>query len=214
MHLRALIKSLEMKQFQPSEIHEFLAAADSYLKLPVDLIVIGGAAAALAYKATKTTTDIDTANRIQKELLHAFAAATKETGLVIPVSKAGVFDAPYSYEDRLQKYDQINLKVLRVYVPEQHDLALMKIVRGYENDTQTICEIHENLPFSFEILMQRFLTEMTHVIGNSKTIRMNFLQTIFAMFGEELADQAEELTKNWCQTISPTNHHKAPADDP
>jgi hypothetical protein len=111
--------------------------------------------------------------------------------------EAAVFDAPYSYEGRLQQYDQINLSFLRVYVPEQHDLALMKIVRGYENDTQTICEIHENMPFCFETLMERFLTEMTHVIGNSNTIRMNFLQTIFALFGEELADQAGELTKNW-----------------
>lgn len=140
-----------MKQFQPSEIHEFLEVTDSYLKVPVDLIVIGGAAAALAYKASKTTTE----------------------------------------------YDQINLSFLRLYVPEQHDLALMKIVRGYENDIQTICEIHENMPFCFETLMERFLTEMTHVIGNSNLIRLSFLLTISKLSGDELADQAEELTKNW-----------------
>ena len=186
-----------MTQFQPSEIQEFLEAADSYLESPFDLVIIGGAAAALAYKASKTTTDIDTANRMPEELQHAFEAATKETGLAIPVSKAGVFDPPYCYADRLQQYDQINLKFLQVYVPEQHDLALMKIVRGYENDIQTICEIHENMPFCFETLIERFLTEMTQVIGNSNTIRMNFLLAISELFGEEFADQAEELTNNW-----------------
>jgi len=186
-----------MTQFQPSEIQEFLEAADSYLKSSFDLVIIGGAAAALAYKASKTTTDIDTANQMLEELQHAFEAATKKTGLAIPVSMAGVFDPPYCYEDRLQQHDQINLKFLKVYVPEQHDLALMKIVRGYENDIQTICEIHENMPFCFETLIERFLTEMTQVIGNSNAIRMNFLLAISELFGEELADQAEELTKNW-----------------
>ena len=131
MHLKALIRSSEMTQFQPSEIQEFLEAADSYLKSPFDFVIIGGAAAALAYKASKTTTDIDTASRIPEELQHVFEAATKKTGLAIPVSLAGVFDPPYYYEDRLQQYDQINLRFLKVYVPEQHDLALMKIVRGY-----------------------------------------------------------------------------------
>ncbi len=186
-----------MTQFQPSEIQKFLEAADSYLKSSCDLVIIGGAAAAIAYKASKTTTDIDTANRIPEELQHAFEAASEKTGLAIPVSMAGVFDPPYCYEDRLQQYDQINLKFLKVYVPEQHDLALMKIVRGYENDIQTICEIHKNMPFCFETLIERFLTEMTQVIGNSNTIRMNFLLAISELFGDELADQAEELTKNW-----------------
>jgi hypothetical protein len=50
--LRALIKSLEMTQFQPSEIQEFLEAVDSFLKSSFDLVIIGGAAAALAYKAS------------------------------------------------------------------------------------------------------------------------------------------------------------------
>ncbi len=186
-----------MTQFQPSDIQEFLEAADSYLKSSFKLVIIGGAAAALAYKASKTTTDIDTANRLPEELQHAFDAATKKTGLAIPVSMAGIFDPPYCYEDRLQQYDQINLKFLKVYVPEQHDLALMKLVRGYENDIQTICEIHENMPFCFETLIERFLTEMTQVIGNSNTIKMNFLLAISELFGDELADQAEELTKNW-----------------
>lgn len=80
--MRALIKSLEMTQFQPSEIQEFLEAADSYLKSSFDLVIIGGAAAALAYKASKTTTDIDTANRLPEELQHAFDAATKKTGCI------------------------------------------------------------------------------------------------------------------------------------
>jgi hypothetical protein len=195
--LKALIESLEMTQFQPSEIQEFLGAVDSYLKSSFDFVIIGGAAAALAYKASKTTTDIDTASQIPEELQHAFEAATKKTGLAIPVSMAGVFDPPYCYEARLQQYDQVNLRFLKVYVPEQHDLALMKIVRGYENDIQTICEIHENMPFCFETLIERFLTEMTQAIGNSKMIRMAFLLAISEWFGDELADQAEELSKNW-----------------
>lgn len=195
--MRVRIRSSEMTQFQPSEIQEFLEAADSFLKSSFDLIIIGGAAAALAYKASKTTTDIDTANQLPEELQVAFEAASERTGLAIPVSMAGVFDPPYFYEDRLQQYDPINLKFLKAYIPEQHDLALMKIVRGYENDIQVICEIHENTPFCFETLVERFLKEMPQVIGHPKTIRMNFVLAIFKLFGDELADQAEELTKDW-----------------
>ena len=73
----------------------------------------------------------------------------------------------------------------------------MKIVRGYENDIQTICDIHENTPFCFETLLERFLTEMTQVIGNRNSIRMNFLLATFELFGDEVAEQTEELTKNW-----------------
>lgn len=186
-----------MTQFQPSEIQEFLEAADSFLRAPFDLIIIGGAAAALAYKASKTTTDIDTANQLPEELQVAFEAASEKTGLAIPVSMAGVFDSPYYYEDRLQQYDPINLKFLKIYIPERHDLALMKIVRGYENDIQTICEIHENTPFCFETLVERFLKEMRQVIGRSNSIRMSFVLTISELFGDELAEQAEELTKTW-----------------
>jgi len=197
MRLRALIKSLAMTLFQPSEIQRFLEATDLYLKSPTDLVIIGGAAAALAYNATNTTTDIDTINNVPKELEHAFEEASKKTGFAIPVSSVGVFDPPYCYEERLQQCEQINSKFLKIYVPEQHDLALMKMVRGYENDIQTICEIHKDLPFRFEILLERFLTEMTQVIGKPDTIRMNFLLMISELFGDELAEKTEALTKNW-----------------
>ena len=84
-----------MTHFEPSEIQKFLEATDSNLESSFELIIIGGAAAALAYKSSKTTTDIDTVHETPKELKIAFDAATKKTGLAIPVSPAGVFDPPY-----------------------------------------------------------------------------------------------------------------------
>ena len=180
-----------MKQYPPSDIQRFLMEADAHLTSHHELLIIGGAAAALVYKAARATTDIDTIGEIPKELLQAFEIAAKNTGLEIPVSPVGVYDAPYCYEDRIQQYDDIKLRFLRISVPEQHDLALMKIVRGYENDIQTISDIHKNSPFSFETLLQRFLSEMSHVVGRPEVIRQNFLVAIDTLFGSELAEQAE-----------------------
>lgn len=48
-----------MNQYLPEDISRLLKATDELLEREFSLIIIGGAAASLAYGATKTTTDID-----------------------------------------------------------------------------------------------------------------------------------------------------------
>jgi len=62
----------------------------------------------------------------------AYEKAKKDTGLDIPLSQAGVADAPYNFEDRLTTYDEIPMQKLVVRIPEIHDLILMKGIRCYE----------------------------------------------------------------------------------
>ncbi|MFH1018593.1 MAG: DUF6036 family nucleotidyltransferase [Pseudomonadota bacterium] len=85
-----------MQRFTPREIERFLKAVDRSLARRFDLVVIGGAAVALAYHATNRTVDIDTVGRID-QIASAFKTATKDTGLNIPVGPAKVFDGPYHY---------------------------------------------------------------------------------------------------------------------
>jgi len=59
------------------------------------LIIIGGAAAALAYKASRTTSNIDTANALSIDFERAVKEAKKATGLEIPVSYAAIADGPF-----------------------------------------------------------------------------------------------------------------------
>jgi hypothetical protein len=89
-----------MKTFVTAEIERFLRALDTNLGEPFTMIIIGGAAAALAYRAVDYTRDIDTMNDLGS-IEDAYQRTRAETGLDIPMSPAGVADAPYHYEDRL-----------------------------------------------------------------------------------------------------------------
>ncbi len=145
--------------------------------------VIGGSAAALAHGATSTTTDLDTFTAISAELEEAVARATAETGLEIPVSRAGVADLPINYEDRLER-QLADLKNLEVWVVEKHDLVLSKTLRCFDHDLQQIREIHDRVGLSFDVLVERFDSEMDHVMGDPARIRANFLVMIDEVFGE------------------------------
>src|SRR5665647_3450251 len=153
------------RAYGADEIRAFLQAVDRHLTLRVRVEIIGGSAAALAHGASSTTCDLDTLNAINKALLEAVARANEETGFQIPVSQATVADVPYNYEDRLER-QLPDLKHLEVWVLEKHDLVLSKTVRCYEHDLQQILEIHQSVELSFDVLVDRFESEMTNAIGN------------------------------------------------
>jgi hypothetical protein len=71
----------------------------------------------------------------------AYKKAKEDTGLQIPLSQAGVADAPYNFEDRLIEYKRLKLKQLIIKIPEIHDFILMKTIRGYVHDFDVIEEI-------------------------------------------------------------------------
>jgi len=184
------------RAFGADEIRKFLHAVDRHLTQRVRVEIIGGGAAALAHGASSTTTDLDTFNAINSELLEAVARANEETGLQIPVSQATVADVPYNYEDRLER-QLPDLKHLEVRVLEKHDLVLSKTVRCYEHDLQQILEIHGSVALSFDVLVDRFESEMTNVMGDPTRIRLNFLIMIETVFGELPRASAEKRLKSW-----------------
>lgn len=179
-----------MRQFSPTEIETFLRAVDKHLSEPFALVIIGGSAAALAYKVSRYTYDIDTVNEISM-IQSAYEAAKAETELEIPLGPAAVADFPYEYESRLEDVRLSGLRRLQIRVPEKHDLVLTKVVRGYQNDLDTIEEIAEKNGLDFETLLSRFTSEMSHVIGDPARLRLNFLAAIETVFGEEKAKQIE-----------------------
>ncbi len=116
--------------------------------------------------------------------------ARSDTGLDIPFQSVGIYDAPYHYEDRLTPVD-LGLEKLQVIVPEKHDLALMKTVRGQDNDLETIEQIAQRVGLDIVTLVTRFRDEMTHVMGRSKQIRSNFLSVIEVLYGESEASRVD-----------------------
>lgn len=180
-----------MRTFLKDELEQFLQVVDQVLSRPVDVIVIGGTAAALHYGVTRATHDIDTWTVVQDDLAAATVKARAVTGLDIPVAHAGVADAPLDFESRLERVLP-DLERLRVFVPERHDLVLMKAIRGYEHDLQAISEIHAHSPLDLETLIRRFQGEMSP-IGDPVRIRGNLLAVVERLFPEAVDAIARKL---------------------
>ena len=114
---------------------------DSVIEEPTEILVIGGAAAALKFGATASTKDIDSWHAVPRAVAKAAADARTETGLPVPIEKAGVSDGPYDYEDRIQTVS-MRLKKIRILVPERHDLALMKAPARPRQDVAGAAQLH------------------------------------------------------------------------
>ncbi len=183
-----------MRTYLKEELEQFLRAVDAALERRVEVILIGGAAAALHYGATRPTRDIDTWNTIHEDLAHAATRARSSTRLDVPVQKSGVADAPYEFESRLERVLS-DLAQLLVRVPERHDLVLMKAVRAYEHDLEVIAEIHAHFPLDLETLVRRFETEMTP-IGDPARTRGNFLAVVERVFPTSVDRVAQRLERS------------------
>jgi hypothetical protein len=175
-----------VRYYVRAEIERFLRAVDVALERPATAIVIGGGAAALKYGIDDPTTDIDTFNPLGAHLRRAIDAARKATGLAMPFEQSGVADGPYNFEDRLLRA-MPRLRRLTVLVPERHDLALMKAVRGDEADFAKLQAIHQHKPFDLSVLLQRYADEMGHVVIDPRRLKGNFLALVENLFPEAVS---------------------------
>jgi Nucleotidyltransferase of unknown function (DUF6036) len=176
-----------MRTFGRDELTRFIRALDHHLSGPRRVVLIGGAAACLAYGITRATTDVDTVDDVT-DLHEALRLARLDTGLDVPFQSVGIYDGPYDYEDRLTPID-LGLEKLEVIVPEKHDLVLMKVVRGQENDRDAIQQMADRVGLDERTLVDRFKSEMKHVIGRPERLRLNFLSVIEMLYGEREADR-------------------------
>lgn len=184
-----------MKRYTETQIIEFLKAIDRNLSSKQEIRIIGGTAATLGYNFKEATQDIDTTNSVEK-IERAIMKAVEETGFNIPVSRTGVFDAPYEYESRLVVYGPKLFSNLTVKVPEAIDLILMKTMRLEAHDLSAIKQIVEEKSVTPEQLVKRFNSEMDHVIKPRSDLEFNFLAMIEDCFGEDArAKCADSLSK-------------------
>lgn len=181
-----------MRRYRRDEIEQFLSAVDAALSQPARVVVIGGSAAALHYGVTRATHDIDTWDVVRADLAAAVEKARQTTGLPVPVGTSGVADPPYEFESRLERVLPA-LSRLEVYVPEKHDLVLMKTMRADEHDIHAMVEIHTNSPLDLETLVQRFKSEMSAAIGEPQRLRRNFLVVVERLFPDAVDQVARSL---------------------
>jgi hypothetical protein len=181
-----------LRRYRRDEIEQFLTGVDAALSQPARVVVIGGSAAALHYGVTRATHDIDTWNAIRADLAAAIERAQQTTGLPIPMGTSGVAEPPYEFESRLERVLP-GLARLEVYVPERHDLVLMKTMRADEHDIQAIVEIHANSPLDLETLVRRFKFEIDAAIGDPQRLRGNFLVVVERLFPDAVERVAHSL---------------------
>jgi hypothetical protein len=172
----------------------FLHAVDRHLQRPESAVVIGGAAAAVAFHSGTKTADIDLFRGMSKQILAAAAAAREETGLAIAVGAAAVADLPYDYEERLQPARGLRLGKLSLLFPDKYDLALAKAVRGYQHDLDAIEGIHRRHRLSRKTLVARFEKEMAQAIGPPARTRLNLVMVVERLYGVK---EARALARRW-----------------
>ena len=171
-----------MRTFGRDELLAFLRQIDEQLEEPVTMEIIGGAAALLAYGAQSPTRDIDSLASID-ERIHE---ASRHTTLAIPLDRAAVADPPYNYEDR-RRHLRVRFRNLSIWVPERHDLLLMKAVRAARHDLEVLEEMHRVKPFKLDVLVERFDNEMGQATIDPQVFRLQFLHIIERLFGPESA---------------------------
>ncbi len=80
-------------------------------------------------------------------------------------------------------------------MPERHDLVLMKTIRGYEHDLQTIEAIHRGFALDLDVLVDRYEQEMTAVIGDPKRLEGSLLAMIERLFPTEVRRIEQRLKR-------------------
>ncbi len=184
-----------MRVYTPDELRRFLEAVDGALHGQAEVVVIGGAAAALEYGVATGTRDIDTWTRVQNELMVAVERARQATGLAVPFAQSGVADAPEDFESRLERALP-HLRRLAVMVPEKHDLVLMKVLRGDEHDLQAIEAIHQRSPLDLGILLDRYEGEMGAAIIDPRRLKGHVLTMVERLFPEQLDAVEKRLRRH------------------
>lgn len=190
-----------MRKFTTTECEDFLRRIEAELDGRCEVVLVGGGAVALKYKGSHATTDLDlwTTRELDAasgrggfwEAVERARAAAAEP---VPVQKATIAEPPYAFEDRLVPLTIEGLARLRVFVPEAHDLVLMKVARGEAHDLDAVEDIHRASPLDLDTLVSRYQETTSQVMGSLELHRLNFLAAVARVFGEAAAEQVDKQT--------------------
>lgn len=171
-------RTARTKTYDRRELIAFLTEIDEMLDEPVPLEIVGGAAALLAYGAESPTGGIDTFADVDRRIAQVVPLTTQR----IPFDLARRPRPPFNYEERRQRLS-LGLRSLVIWVPDRHDLLLMKMLRASEQDLSMVEEMHRARPFNLEQIVERYNHEIGHAISSDETSYQQLQRTIEQLFG-------------------------------
>lgn len=170
-----------MNLYTKVELQAFLKAVDKELPEPIGVLMVGSGATQFGYGTTRGTRDLDIF-QYPKKLAEPWERAQKKTRVPLPLDPAAIADAPWDMEDRVHKLD-MPFKKLIVFVPEVHDIVLMKMLAWRPHDREAIREIAAAHTLDPQILWERYTKEMTHITGRQEDNDWKFGELIELVAG-------------------------------
>ena len=177
-------------KFAASALFDFPKAVDRELNQSCTVLLIGGGAVA-AIDPAHATTDVDLLSPGSREFDAAVERLQARAAPILPVQVVTIAEAPEGFVERALPIPIEGSSKLTVLVPERHDLAMMKLARGYEHDLRALEDIHRIEPFDLETLVARL--QETDVVGPRRRFALAFLDLVARIFGEEEAKKLNPL---------------------
>ena len=177
-------------RFTSLDLLTFLAAVNHELTQSCSVMLIGESAVG-AIDPAHATTDVDLLSPGSRDFDAAVERLAARGVAVLPVQIVTVADAPEGFLERALRFPLQGTSKLVVLMPERHDLAIMKLARGYEHDLQALEDIHRLKPFELNILVERY--RETEVIGPRRRFALAFLDLVSRLFGDEEAEKLNSL---------------------
>jgi serine/threonine protein kinase len=156
----------------------FLSEIDEMLDGPAPMEIVGGAAALLAYGAASPTSDINTFSALDQRIEQVIPLTTQR----IPIRLSKRPRPPFDYEERRQRLS-LGMRNLVLWVPDRHDLLLMKMLRASDRDVQAIEEMHRARAFNLEQIVERYNNEIGLAISSDEASYRRLQQVIEVLFG-------------------------------
>jgi hypothetical protein len=158
----------------------FLTEVDHSLSEVVELHCAGGFVLTAVHGISRTTADLDYISAIphqatkELERIAGWGSDLARRHKVFLQVVGGVSDYPENYESRLTSLP-LGLKKLTLRILEPYDLLLSKLTRNSPKDMQDVQALVQKLKLEFDVLLERFRTEMSWVSrrdGHEQTLNL------------------------------------------
>lgn len=150
----------------PEPWNSFVRDLDQIVNQPADFHCIGGFVVVNFYGFERETRDLDVLEvRFSGDTEELFSCAREGSALHrehrVYLDRVTVIEAPpEDYETRLTEMYPGSFANIRLFAPEAHDLALMKLQRNIERDREDVKHLVRTGHITAERLLNRYESEM------------------------------------------------------